>query len=177
MSRPRYIVKKPEKYLEKANGNGLVVAEGYNQKHGGAAEDSQDQSGDNGQDEDQKNYERRSEYFVTSQTTAPITTEWVDGSLERIRFGIRELVPENFSIWPTEPSDDLSDEPSTGIPIHDACWRIFERVCRSRLGAVDLQGFVALYWVCTFRSSSISRTKFHCVERSVRSLRISKPEA
>lgn len=157
MSRPRYIVKKPAKYLEQANGDGLAVAEGSNQEHGAAAEDGQDQSDDNGQDEDQEDYERRSEYFVTSQTTAPITTEWIDGSLERIRFGIRELVPENFSTWPAEPSDDLSDEPSTGIPIHDACWKIFERVCRSHLGAVDLQGFVALYWVCTFCTSSTSR--------------------
>lgn len=34
-----------------------------------------------------------------------------------------------------------------GVPLHDACWKIFMKVCEAKLGAVDLQGFFALWEV------------------------------
>jgi len=90
----------------------------------------------------QEDYESRSEYFVTSHTIRPTVQRAYNSPLSLVRFGIEYFRPRNCAVLE-------EDGNAYGIPIHDACWKIFERVCTLRLGGVDLQGFVALWWVCT----------------------------
>ncbi|PVH69996.1 hypothetical protein DL98DRAFT_521866 [Cadophora sp. DSE1049] len=88
--------------------------------------------------EEQNEYERKSDYFVTSQTTE-VPDDWEPGELAKIRFGIDTFFPRNYGI------STHSDEMQVGIPVHASCWEIFERVSKLRLGEVDLQGFMALW--------------------------------
>ncbi|KAH6691128.1 hypothetical protein BKA61DRAFT_742527 [Leptodontidium sp. MPI-SDFR-AT-0119] len=76
----------------------------------------------NVKDEDQEDYERAK-----------------PGILAKVRFRIDTFLPQNYG--PIEHSD----ENPVGVPVHDACWKIFERVSKSKLGSVDLQGFMALW--------------------------------
>ena len=93
------------------------------------------------EDEEQEDYERASEYFVTSQTTE-VPDDYEPGALSKVRFGIDHFFPQNFEVL------SGNDGMAVGVPVHDACWKIFERVSKSKLGEVDLQGFMALWHVC-----------------------------
>lgn len=86
-------------------------------------------------------YEEESDYFLTSQTTCP-PDDLEPGELEHVRYEIDNFFPQNYSVV------GGSDQ-EWGVPIHDSCWKIFERVCKQRLGKVDLQGFMAL-WMVSF---------------------------
>jgi hypothetical protein len=135
MNLPRYIVKKPARYL------------GHH-----VEEEEEGEGDDTHQDEEQEDYEETSEYFITPQTAVPVTTPYMHGHLraEQIRFRVEEFAPSNFASKPVEFDGHLGDDEHYGIPVHDACWKIFERACKLRLGMVDLQGFVALWWVRMF---------------------------
>jgi hypothetical protein len=89
--------------------------------------------------ERQEDYELKSDFFVTSQTTCP-PNDFEPGELAQVRFGIDNFYPQNYSVveW---------DDQEWGVPVHAACWKIFERVSKQRLGEVDLQGFMALWAV------------------------------
>ncbi|CZT40667.1 uncharacterized protein RSE6_00306 [Rhynchosporium secalis] len=43
------------------------------------------------------------------------------------------------------PMSGYRGEEDIAIPVHDSCWKIFERVSMKKLGRVDLDGFVALW--------------------------------
>lgn len=85
----------------------------------------------NVEDEDQEDYERASNFFVTSQTTG-VRHDLEPGILAKVRFRIDTFFPQNYG--PIEHSD----EHPAGVPVHDACWKTFERVSKSKLGSVDL---------------------------------------
>lgn len=104
--------------------------------------------GDDRCDTTTNNYERKSDYFVTSQTTEP-PDDSNPGPLSEFRFGVDECYPRNYVL----PQDLALPEGTRPIriPVHDGCWKIFERVLKLRLGDVDLQGFMALWRVCVWR--------------------------
>lgn len=90
--------------------------------------------------EEQPDYERESDFFVSAQTTeAP--DDFETGNLSKIRFGVDWFIGQNYDIGVAGEDEHF------GVPVHAHCWEIFERVCRLKLGAVDLQGFMALWWV------------------------------
>ncbi|KAL2060254.1 hypothetical protein VTL71DRAFT_9649 [Oculimacula yallundae] len=90
-------------------------------------------------DEDQEEYERSSDFFVTSQTTrVPFDADF-GGPLAKVRFEVDFLFPQNYLVM--KPTDGFN----CGVPVHDQCWKIFERVSKLRMGKVDLQGFMALW--------------------------------
>lgn len=85
-------------------------------------------------------YEKDSAYFLTSQTTCP-PDDFEAGELEHVRYGIDNFFPQNYTVVSNDDGMDV------GIPVHDACWKIFERISKTKLGKVDLQGFMALWFV------------------------------
>lgn len=92
-------------------------------------------------DEEQADYERASDFFITPQTIHQIGNN-EPGEFAFQRFDVNSgdtFLPQNYDV--------MGDGRRFGIPVHDACWRIFERVSMLRLGRVDLQGLVALWWV------------------------------
>lgn len=102
------------------------------------------------QDKEQEDYKLASDFFITRQSTQ-VPDDFEPGALERVRFGINWFLPQNYAITVH------SDGNPTGVPVHDACWKIFERVSKSRLGEVDLHGFMALWYVCISRPKRILR--------------------
>ncbi len=76
------------------------------------------------------------------QTTNP-PDDFEPGELANVRFGINNFFPQNYSVL-----DD--NDQGCGVPVHESCWKIFERVSKMRLGEVDLQGFMALWSVSIF---------------------------
>ncbi|KAH7419677.1 hypothetical protein BKA64DRAFT_23111 [Cadophora sp. MPI-SDFR-AT-0126] len=94
-----------------------------------------------GEEDEQEEYERGSGYFVSSQSRdQPLSHDPPDpGDLAIVRFGVDAFTPSNFD------GSAGSDEGPFGVPVHDACWKIFERVSKLRLGNVDLQGIMALW--------------------------------
>ncbi|KAF8850332.1 hypothetical protein BDZ45DRAFT_633073 [Acephala macrosclerotiorum] len=89
-------------------------------------------------DEEATDYEKESNFFLTSQTTCP-PDDFEPGDLEHVRYGVDNFFPQNYCVV------SMDDDMGVGVPVHDACWKIFERVCKMRLGNVDLQGFMALW--------------------------------
>ena len=89
-------------------------------------------------EEEEADFEKDCAYFLTSQTTIP-PDDFEPGTLEHIRYGIEDFFPQNF---------DVTGDPEAGVPVHDACWKIFERISTSKLGKADLQGLVDLWSVC-----------------------------
>jgi hypothetical protein len=92
-------------------------------------------------DEEMEEYERVCDFFVTDCTKEPVDNN-EPREFQRQRFDVshgRAFLPQNYDV--------MGDGRRFGIPVDDSCWRIFERVCRLRLGRVDLQGLVALWWV------------------------------
>ncbi|KAF7898650.1 hypothetical protein EAF00_005096 [Botryotinia globosa] len=89
------------------------------------------------EEEDAPDYEKCSDYFITDQS---ITTQdhWQPGDLPRYRYGIDSFLAMNHEVV------DKHGFPRA-VPVHDSCWKIFERVSELRLGRVDLQGFMALW--------------------------------
>ena len=88
---------------------------------------------------DEADYERESDFFVTALTTGP-PDETQHAPFEEVRYGVDSLYPYNYKCF-------RRDDMDWGIPIHDSCWKIFQRVSNLRLGHVDLQGFAALWEV------------------------------
>lgn len=88
-------------------------------------------------------YENASDFFITSQATCP-PDDFEPGTLAHVRFGVTYFYPQNYLV----SADD--GESGWGVPVHDACWKIFERVSRMRSGDVDLEGFMALWFVGGF---------------------------
>ncbi|CZR50430.1 uncharacterized protein PAC_00302 [Phialocephala subalpina] len=111
-------------------------------------------------DEESTDYEKESDFFLTSQTTCP-PDDFEPGDLEHVRYGIDNFFPQNYCVV------DMDDDMGVGVPVHDACWMIFERVCKMRLGKVDLQGFMAL-WArqacgnCGFQNMKQEQIIFEC---------------
>lgn len=99
--------------------------------------------------EEQNEYELNSDYFVTSQSTKP-PDESNPGPLSEVRFGVNEFYARNY-VRPADLAPSEETRP-VGIPVHDGCRKIFERVSKLRLGDVDLQGFMALWHVCVSRN-------------------------
>lgn len=95
-------------------------------------------------------YENDSDYFLTSQTTCP-PDDFEPGELEHVRYGIDNFFPQNYTVVSNDDGMDV------GVPVHDACWKIFERISKMRLGNVDLQGFMALWFVGVIIFKSRSR--------------------
>ncbi|TGO23546.1 hypothetical protein BPAE_0129g00300 [Botrytis paeoniae] len=89
------------------------------------------------EEEDAPDYEKCSDYFITDQS---ITTQdhWQPGDLPRYRYGVNSFLAMNYEVI------DKYGFPR-GVPVHDSCWKIFERASKLRLGRVDLQGFMALW--------------------------------
>lgn len=118
--------------------------------------------------EEQEDYERKSDFFVTSQTTCP-PDDFEPGDLAHVRFGVDNFFPQNYSVvdW---------DEQEWGVPVHDSCWKIFERVSKMRLGEVDLQGFMAL-WTVSAVFLSGEEMLSTLTETSMRKLRLPEHEA
>lgn len=85
-------------------------------------------------------YEKRSDFFLTAQTVTP-QDDFDCGRLDKVRYGVDNLFPQNYQV--VEDGDM-----ETGVPVHVACWKIFERLSMMRLGRVELQGFMALWKVC-----------------------------
>ncbi|PQE32796.1 F-box-like domain-containing protein [Rutstroemia sp. NJR-2017a WRK4] len=86
-------------------------------------------------EEDAPDYEKCSDYFITDQT---ITTQdhFENGDLPRVRYGVDYFFAQN---------SDVVEGDEMGVPVHDACWKMFEYISRLRFGKVDLQGFMALW--------------------------------
>ncbi|KAL2075541.1 hypothetical protein VTL71DRAFT_484 [Oculimacula yallundae] len=81
----------------------------------------------------------KSEFFVSAETIdTPI--ERGSGTLREELYGVNSFVGQNYPMSGYRGEDDVA------IPVHDACWKIFERVSMKKLGRVDLDGFVALWW-------------------------------
>jgi hypothetical protein len=98
---------------------------------------------------DEEEFERVSDCFVTACTRVVNdngASRWV---LER--YGIDGLFGENHFVGYHQMKGKWRVggpfTPVWGIPIHDACWQIFQSVSILRLGIVDLQGFFALWEV------------------------------
>jgi len=89
--------------------------------------------------EDEEEYESASEFFLTPQTTCP-PDHFEPGNLPYFRFDVEYFHGQNHLV------SDENEQP-IGVPVHAACWKIFERVSSMRLGKVDLQGFMALWYV------------------------------
>jgi len=92
------------------------------------------------EDEKQEDYERQSDFFVTAQSTEQVNDN-EPGNFAFKRFDVSNgepFLPQNYDV--------MKDGRRYGIPVHDACWKIFEKVSEMRLGRVDLQGLVALWW-------------------------------
>lgn len=86
--------------------------------------------------------ENDSDYFIPSVNYGIV--EEVEGIVFKIVPNRKRLiVPAN---WP-DPNwnQNQPTRASLGIPVHVWCWNIFEKVCRTNLGKVDLQGFAALW--------------------------------
>lgn len=101
------------------------------------------------EEEDEADYEKSSDFFITVQS---ITTQehFIPGRLPRYRYGV-----DSDSFF--AQNHRRNDDEEFGVPVHDSCWKIFERVSKLRLGRVDLQGFMALWHVST-NICSFSRT-------------------
>jgi len=74
----------------------------------------------------QEDYEDNSDYLVSSQTVRTVTMEWFWGALTHLQFGVEEFGPLN-NIWMA--LHRYTEKDPYGIPVYDACWEIFERVC------------------------------------------------
>lgn len=94
-------------------------------------------------DKEETDYEKNSDFFITSQTTCP-PDDFEPGGLAHVRYGVYTFFPQNYEVGVN------FDESGWGVPVHDACWKIFERVSKMRIGEVDLQGFMALWFVSIF---------------------------
>ncbi|KAF8854699.1 hypothetical protein BDZ45DRAFT_627362 [Acephala macrosclerotiorum] len=123
MGRCRYLVRKPKR-------NGV----------GDENEDSES--------EEEKEYEKDSEYFFTAPTTH-IPLSDITKTLKFSKYGVlgSDFCAKNCPAYQSWPSWD--DYPMTanwiGIPVHSACWKIFEKVSKQKLGRGDIDGFVALW--------------------------------
>jgi hypothetical protein len=93
-------------------------------------------------EKDDEDYERISDFFVTSQTTSP-PDDFEPGDLAYVRYGVHTLEPVNYEVAGLA----FQGGEWWGIPVHDACWKMFERISKMRTGEVDLEGFVALWAV------------------------------
>ncbi|KAH7342686.1 hypothetical protein BKA65DRAFT_401885 [Rhexocercosporidium sp. MPI-PUGE-AT-0058] len=90
------------------------------------------------EDEDE---EMDSEFFVSVETV-DVPIESGNGKLSEELYGISstDFKGQNYPTTGYRGQDDVA------IPVHDACWKIFERVSMKMLGRVDVDGFVALWW-------------------------------
>ncbi|PQE07219.1 F-box-like domain-containing protein [Rutstroemia sp. NJR-2017a BVV2] len=88
-------------------------------------------------EEDAPDYEKCSDYFISDQS---ITTQdhFTAGRLPRVRYGVGHFFPQNNEV--------VAAGVEMAVPVHDACWKMFEHISKSRFGNVDLQGFMALWW-------------------------------
>ncbi|KAM3075412.1 hypothetical protein ACMFMG_007150 [Clarireedia jacksonii] len=86
-------------------------------------------------EEDAPDYEKCSDYFISDQS---ITTQdhFEPGELPRIRYGVDYFFVQN---------SEVVADPEVAVPVHAACWKIFEHVSKRRFGRIDLQGFMALW--------------------------------
>ncbi|KAG4432804.1 hypothetical protein IFR05_011715 [Cadophora sp. M221] len=106
--------------------------------------EDEDEDEDEEDDEDLDGGEENegdSEFFVSAETIN-VQIEQGNGELSENLYGVTstDFVGRNYPIPGYRGEDDIA------IPVHDACWKIFERVSMKKLGRVDLDGFVALWW-------------------------------
>jgi hypothetical protein len=83
-------------------------------------------------DEKQEAYERESDFFVTPPVLRPVDNN-EPREFKYKRFDVvdgRGFLPQNYDV--------MGDGRRFGIPVHDACWNIFEKVCERNLGM----------WIC-----------------------------
>jgi hypothetical protein len=97
-------------------------------------------------EKDDEDYEKISDFFITSQTTTT-PDDFEPGEFAYVRYGVQSFEPINYEVTPGLAFQGSPPSPWWGIPVHDACWKIFERISKKRTGEVDLQGFVALWAV------------------------------
>ena len=83
-------------------------------------------------------FEKNSTYFLTPRSVIPPDCDQ-EPKLEHVRYGVNNFSAQNCDMG-------ISDR-QFGFPVHDTCWKIFEQVCNAKIGMVDLQGLVALWWV------------------------------
>jgi hypothetical protein len=93
---------------------------------------------------DEVDYERVSDVFVTSLTT--ISSDWYSSWHFDPRYGVMgySVYAENHLAGYYQHKGQWRvggrTRPSMcGVPVHDACWKIFMKVCEAKLGAVDLR--------------------------------------
>lgn len=150
MGRCRYLVRKPKRNV------GTQEREDMDLANGGVgpsslADDEEQGVGDENEDsesEEEKEYEKDSEYFFTAPTTH-IPLSDITKTLKFSKYGVlgSDFCAKNCPAYQSWPSWD--DYPMTanwiGIPVHSACWKIFEKVSKQKLGRGDIDGFVALW--------------------------------
>jgi len=105
--------------------------------------------------------EKLSQYFVSAVTTSP-PDAFTPTRLEYVRYGVSQVIGRNY------PSPGCQDDEECAIPVHDACWKIFEKVSIRKSGRVDLEGFAALWWREPCRASGIQGLKHDSVIRELR---------
>ncbi len=84
---------------------------------------------------------KESRYFVSAETSdTPV--ERGNGRLRENQYGVSstDFKGQNY------PMSGFRGEGDVAIPVHEACWKIFEKVSTKILGRVDLDGFVGLWW-------------------------------
>ncbi|KUJ21985.1 uncharacterized protein LY89DRAFT_714994 [Mollisia scopiformis] len=144
INRARYVVKKPERKGKgeesskqpQVNDNGISPAGPAHETNGG----------DDG--EWLKDYEQKSEWFLSTSTVTP-PEKWQQLS-KRAKFGIegQDICACNFPDYRNfAKGQGYSPDMAmwVGIPVHDACWKIFEKISLRKIGRVDIDGFVALW--------------------------------
>ena len=98
------------------------------------------------ENEEQADYERASDFFITSQTAEQVDNN-APGAFDVQRFDLSHCCHNGDCAFLPQNDDVMGDGRRFGIPVHDACWKIFEKVSEMSSGKVDLQGLVALWWV------------------------------
>ncbi|TGO51844.1 hypothetical protein BCON_0153g00100 [Botryotinia convoluta] len=77
------------------------------------------------EEEDAPDYEKCSDYFITDQSIST-QDDWEPGALPRYRYAVNSFMAMNYEVIE-------EDGFSRGVPVHDSCWKIFERVSKIRL--------------------------------------------
>jgi hypothetical protein len=95
--------------------------------------------------DDEEEFERTSNFFITARTSGP-PDDFETAPLTAILYGVDNLFGQNFHV----AGDDNDDDSQWGVPIHNSCWQMFQRVSQLLLGKVDVQGFMALWEVSHF---------------------------
>jgi hypothetical protein len=139
MNRARYIVRKPRIHTPQLEPVGSTIGE---------SEPDTSQVGYGEEFSEEEKYESTSKWFITSKTVDPPHGDEKSLMYERYGLGGHRFEASNcpdFQAWESWQAPSRESSNFSGIPVHDACWKIFERLSLKKLGRVDIDGFVALW--------------------------------